>query len=161
VARLSGSLAGRSARKAHFEIQNQPPWTSFGWGGQLTGTPAATDAGTYPNIVISIVAGDARASLPAFSITVQPASSVAATATLSWIPPTENDDGSVLTDFAGYRIYVGTTPNQLAPILTLDNAGLTSYVLEGLSPGPTYFAMTAINSVGVESELSAVVEATL
>jgi len=144
----------------HFEIQNLPPWASFSWAGQLTGTPAASDAGTYPNIVISIVAGDARASLSIFSITVQPASGLAPPATLSWIPPTSNDDGSVLTDLAGYRIYAGSTANQLVPILRLD-AGLTTYVLEGLSPGLNYFAMTAINSRGIESELSAVVGTTL
>ena len=144
----------------HFEIQNLPPWASFSWAGQLTGTPAATDAGTYPNIVISIVAGDARASLSSFSITVQAAGSLAAPATLSWIPPTSNDDGSVLTDLAGYRIYAGSTADQLVPILMLD-AGLTTYVLEGLSPGLNYFAMTAINSLGIESELSAVIGPTL
>jgi hypothetical protein len=145
----------------HFEIQNMPPWASFGWTGELTGTPAATDVGTYSNIVISIVAGDGSASLPSFSITVQGASSIAAPATLSWIPPTTNDDGSVLTDLAGYRIYVGSTPDQLVPILALDDPTLTSYVLEGLSPGLNYFAMTAMNSRGIESELSAVVGVTL
>jgi hypothetical protein len=141
----------------HFEIQNQPPWTSFSWAGQLTGTPAATDAGIYSNIVISIVAGDARASLPDFSITVHAAGS----ATLSWTPPTTNDDGSVLTDLAGYHIYVGSAPNELVSIVTLDNPGLTSYLVEGLRPGLNYFAMTAMNSWGIESELSPVVGATL
>jgi hypothetical protein len=141
----------------HFEIQNQPPWASFSWAGQLTGTPAATDAGIYSNIVISIVAGDARASLPDFSITVRGAGS----ATISWTPPTTNDDGSVLTDLAGYHIYVGSAPNQLVSIVMLDNPQLTSYMIEGLGPGLNYFAMTAMNSWGIESELSAVVGATV
>jgi hypothetical protein len=145
----------------HFEIQNQPPWASFGWSGQLTGVPAATDEGTFSNIVISIVAGDARASLPGFSITVQAANSVAAPATISWEPPATNSDGSALTDLAGYRIYFGNTRSQLAPILSLNTAGMTDYVLEGLRPGVHYFAMTAVNSAGIESRLSAVVEATL
>ena len=145
----------------HFEIQNMPPWASFSWTGELTGAPAATDVGTYSNIVISIVAADASASLPGFSITVQGASSIAAPATPSWIPPTTNDDGSVLTDLAGYRIYLGSAPDQLVPILALDDPTLTSYVLAGLSPGLNYFAMTAMNSRGIESELSAVVGVTL
>jgi hypothetical protein len=144
-----------------FEIQNRPSWASFSWAGQLTGTPTASEAGTYSGIVISIVAGGARASLPTFSITVQAAGGVAAPATISWTPPTTNANGSVLTDLAGYRIYVGETPNQLVPIVALDNAGLTHYVLEGLKPGLQYFAMTAVNSRGIESTLSAVVEATL
>jgi len=145
----------------HFEIENLPGWASFGWAGQLTGTPAATDAGTYSGIVISIVAGQVRASLPTFSISVQAANGVAAPATISWMPPVTNVDGSVLTDLAGYRIYVGRTPNQLVPILALDNAAVTSYLLEGLSTGLNYFAMTAMNSRGVESTLSAVVGVTL
>jgi len=145
----------------HFEIQNLPLWASFSWAGSLTGTPAATDEGTYSNIVISIVAGDVRASLPTFSITVQAASGDAAPATISWLPPTTNTDGSVLTDLAGYRIYVGKTPNQLVPILALDNAAVTSYLLEGLSAGLNFFAMTAMNARGVESNLSPVIGVTL
>jgi len=145
----------------HFEIQNLPPWASFSWAGRITGTPEVTDEGTYPNIVISIVAGQVRASLPTFSISVQAANGVAAPATISWMPPVTNVDGSVLTDLAGYRIYVGRTPNQLVPILALDNAAVTSYLLEGLSTGLNYFAMTAMNSRGVESTLSAVVGVTL
>jgi len=145
----------------HFEIENLPGWASFGWAGQLTGTPAATDAGTYSGIVISIVAGDSRASLPVFSITVEAASSVGAPVTISWNPPTTNADGSVLTDLAGYRIYVGSTPNHLVPIHALHNFSLTSYQLQGLNAGLKYFAMTAVNSRGFESHLSAVAEATI
>ena len=145
----------------HFEIENLPRWATLDWSGQLTGTPAATDEGTYSDIVISMVAGTARVSLPAFSITVEAARSPTATATISWIPPTTNDDGSVLTNLAGYRIYVGSTPTRLAPLLTLDSATMTSYLLEGLHPGLNYFAMTAVNSAGLESALSAVVPVTL
>ena len=142
------------------EIQNRPSWASFSWTGELTGTPTATDVGTYSDIIISIVAGTDHASLPSFSITVQAAGGTEP-ATISWTPPTTNANGSVLTNLAGYRIYVGSAPNQLTPVLTLDNAGLTKYVLEGLSPGLHYFAMTAVNSLGVESKLSAIVAATL
>jgi hypothetical protein len=145
----------------HFEIQNLPPWASLGWAGQLTGTPATTDVGTYSNIVISLVAGDARASLPVFSITVQATTSVGAPATISWTPPTTNVDGSALTDLVGYRIWAGSTPDRLLPILSFDNSGMTSYALEGLSPGLHFFAMTAVNSQGLESALSALAEAFL
>ena len=145
----------------HFEVQNLPTWASFGWAGQLTGTPATTDAGTYSNISISIVAGDARASLPVFSITVQAANSVAAPVTISWTPPTTNSDGSVLTDLQGYRIYAGGHPDQMIPILWLPNAGLTSFPIEGLSPGWHFFAMTAVSSLGLESTLSALAVAFL
>lgn len=145
----------------HFEIQNLPQWASFGWFGQLTGSPTATDVGTYSNIVISIVAGMEHASLPVFSITVAPANGAAASATLSWTPPTTNADNSALTNLAGYRVYAGTAPDQLARILTLDNAGLTCHVIDGLTRGLIYFAVTAVNSLGIESALSSVVSITL
>jgi hypothetical protein len=144
----------------YFQIQNLPPWASFSWTGELTGTPAATDTGVYSNIVISIVAGDTSASLPSFSITVQAASSSTGTATITWTPPTTNTDGSALTDLASYRIYAGGAPNQLAPLVVIEN-GFTDCVLKDLSPGLYYFAMTAVNSQGIESNLSAVVSATL
>jgi len=31
-----------------------------------------------------------------------------AQATVSWIPPTTNTDGTALTDLAGYKVYYGT-----------------------------------------------------
>lgn len=145
----------------HFEVQNLPQWASFGWSGQVTGSPTATDVGTYSNIVISIVAGAERASLPVFSITVAPARGATESATLSWTPPTTNVDGSALTNLTGYRVYAGTAPDRLAPVLTLDNAGLTCHVIDGLTRGLNYFAMTAVNSRGDESALSSVVSVTL
>jgi hypothetical protein len=38
--------------------------------------------------------------------------------------------------------------------VTLNNAGLTSYVVQNLAPGMYFFAVSALNSLGVESELS-------
>ncbi len=73
-----------------------------------------------------------------------------ATATLTWTAPTTNEDGSPLTDLAGYRIYYGRTP----PVYTnvIDTKSLaTSYTFTGLSNGPWYFAVTAYNSAGIES----------
>jgi len=78
--------------------------------------------------------------------------------TLSWIPPTENTDGTYLDDLAGYRIYSGASPDDLAPRVTLDNPSLSRYVVEPLAPGELYFAITALNSNGLESGLSEVVK---
>ena len=44
------------------------------------------------------------------------------------MPPSENADGSVLTDLAGYRIYYGRNPDNLTQVVVLDNPGLTRYV---------------------------------
>ena len=73
------------------------------------------------------------------------------------MPPTENDDGSTLRDLAGYRIYVGQSANALNRVILLNNAGLTRYVIEELSPAKWHFAMTSVNSRGKESQRSATV----
>ena len=75
-------------------------------------------------------------------------------ATLRWIAPTQNTDGSPLTNLAGYRIYYGASSTQLTQTIQLANAGLTTYVVRDLAPGTWYFAVTAYNSAGVESALS-------
>jgi hypothetical protein len=75
-------------------------------------------------------------------------------ATLSWTPPTTNTDGSALTNLAGYRVYWGTTAGTYPNSVTLNNAGLTSYVVSSLAPGTYHFAIAALNSAGVESAKS-------
>jgi hypothetical protein len=154
-----------------FSISHAPSWASFNaTTGLLSGTPAATSVGTYSNIVITAYDGYSKAVLPAFSILVERAgtnplappstgsgTTQAATgsATLSWTPPTENSNGSVLTDLAGYHVYYGTTA-ALGQSVTLANPGLTRYVLTGLAQTTWYFAMTAYDSAGRESDRTAV-----
>lgn len=76
-------------------------------------------------------------------------------ATLSWTPPTENTDGSVLTDLAGYKIYYGTEAGNYTSSITLDNPDAASYVVESLPAGNTYyFVITAFTFVDLESEYS-------
>lgn len=75
--------------------------------------------------------------------------------TLTWQPPTQNADGSPLTDLSGYNLYVGTESNTYNYMeIRLDNPGLTAYVVDNLEPGTYYFAATAFNSTGVESGFS-------
>jgi len=79
-------------------------------------------------------------------------------ATISWAPPTENTDGTSLTDLAGYKIYYGTTPDSLTNVITINNVGLTSYVVDILPNNTTcYFSVTAFNSNGIESGFSNIV----
>jgi len=73
---------------------------------------------------------------------------------LMWTPPTQNTDGSPLTNLAGYKIYWGTTQGAYPNSATLNNPGLTSYVVGNLVPGTYYFAATAFNASGQESPLS-------
>jgi Putative Ig domain len=139
-----------------FAISNRPAWATFNAAtGQLAGTPTATSAGTYSNIVISVSDGTASAALAAFSIAVVDVSIGAAT--LTWTPPTTNTDGSTLTSLAGYRIVYGTSAASLTQTIQLGNAGMSSYVVENLAPGTYYFAVRVYTSSGAESANSNVV----
>jgi len=75
------------------------------------------------------------------------------TFTLTWTSPTENEDGSPLTDLQGYYIYVGQTPEALLPLYF---TGSPSVVLGHTGFGPRYFAVSAVNTSGVESALTEV-----
>ena len=137
-----------------FSIANRPAWATFSTStGLLQGTPGPGDVGmTTTGIVISVSDGTASASLGAFSVSVTALAT--GSATLSWQPPTQNTDGSALTNLAGYKIYWGTAPGSYPSSVTVNNAGLTSYVVGSLVPNTYYFAVTAFNSVGTESVLS-------
>ena len=75
------------------------------------------------------------------------------TALVSWHPPTENEDGTTLMDLAGYRIYYGNSTGNYDNTITID-IGMSSYLIESLSESDWYFAMTAFNSLGIESVYS-------
>jgi hypothetical protein len=92
--------------------------------------------------------------------TIPVASSAQRVASLSWLPPTANDDGSVI-DLAGYRIYGGTDPERLALITQLDHPGTTAYVVESLEQGTHYFAVSSLATGGAEGALSAVMAVTI
>ena len=83
------------------------------------------------------------------------------TALLSWTPPTENTDGSSLTDLAGYKIRYGTSPGSYGSTITINNPGLTSYLIENLASADWYFVMTSFNSAGTESSYSIEVNKTI
>jgi hypothetical protein len=46
-------------------------------------------------------------------------------------------------------------------VIRIDNAGLTRYVVEALSTGKWYFALTAVDSIGQESSFSNVASKTI
>jgi hypothetical protein len=78
------TVANPSGTPLSFGIQNKPTWATFGeTTGQLSGTPAATDAGKYSNIVITANDGTTTTGLPAFSIQVTPAGSSPASSSSS------------------------------------------------------------------------------
>jgi hypothetical protein len=151
-----------------FSITNAPSWASFNTStGLLTGSPGSTNVGTTSNIVISVADGKATASLAAFSITVSATTatttptSPTGTAKVSWTAPTENTNGTALTDLAGYTVYYGTSSSSLTQSITVANPSATSYVVSGLTSGTWYFAVASYTSSGTESAQSPVSSKTI
>jgi hypothetical protein len=143
-----------------FSIANKPGWANFNAAnGRLTGTPRDGDVGMTADVRITVSDGMDQAALDRFSISVNQIS--LGSATLSWMPPTQNADGTVLADLSGYKVYYGRSAGALDQIVTLDNPGLSSYVIENLSPATWYFAMTSYNSQGLESNRSATASKTV
>ena len=83
--------------------------------------------------------------------------------TLSWVAPTQNTDGTPLTDLAGFKIYAGLV--QGGPYgdvsITISNPNTTTFVVPGLGDGETYyFVVTAFNSADPVEESAFSNEAT-
>jgi hypothetical protein len=79
--------------------------------------------------------------------------------TVSWQAPTQNVDGSALTDLAGYHIHYGSASGSYTNSIQVANPGLTSYVIQSLPTGTYYFAVSAYTTAGVDGNLSAEVMA--
>ena len=136
-----------------FTIVGKPSWATFDTRtGALTGTPADGNVGTFGPITIGVSDGTASATLPAFSIVV--AAATPGWATVHWIAPTQNVDGTPLTDLAGYRVRYGQSSSTLDSTLQIAGAGVTSATIEGLRAGTWYFAVQAYTADGAESALT-------
>ena len=111
-----------------------------------TGTSTATGSGS------SGTSGSTGSNPPTASI---------GNVTINWNAPTENTDGSALTDLAGFKIHYGTASGKYTQTITVGNPGLATYVVTNLAAGKYYFAVTAYSSAGTESTPSAEVSTTV
>jgi hypothetical protein len=146
--------------KLTFQIKGKPDWINFDpQTGRLQGTPPSGSTGTYTGVQIIVSDGTYVAELPPFSISVQDAS--IGSAELAWEPPTANEDGSPLTDLAGYVIRYGRSMGGLDQSVKISNAGTTMFVVEDLSEGTWYFSLSCLNSAGVESRPTGYVSTTI
>ena len=74
---------------------------------------------------------------------------------LEWDPPTVDAVGRPLTDLAGYRLYYSPALPPTGPEGASVKVGLSpSATVNGLPAGTYYFAVTAVDSAGNESDLS-------
>ncbi len=136
-----------------FTVQNAPGWTTFNaQNGRLSGSPGSGNVGLFQGITITVSDGSKTDTLGPFSINVTQIAT--GSATINWVPPTENTDGSTLTNLAGYRIYYGTSANAMNQSVQIANAGLTSYVISNLAAGSWFFSVKSYTSAGSESDAS-------
>jgi hypothetical protein len=134
-----------------FSVVNKPVWASFDTTtGLLEGRPTSADVGTTSGIEVSVTDGGSIAALDKFGISVEQAGTKSFT--LSWTAPTQNEDGTALTDLAGYRIYYGTTTGKYSETIVLQSPGVSSYVIENLTAGKYYLVMTSVNASDMESQ---------
>ncbi len=145
---LAGCGAGESGSSAAATST-----TSTGTTGSSPQTSA--DAGTSTS-------GSSTTSGSTTSGSTPPSTPVAGTSvTLGWVAPTENNNGSPITDLAGYKIHYGVTSQDYTKVVAVSNPSLSRYVLDSLESGTYFFAITAYNSKGIESTLSGEISATL
>lgn len=140
----------------------------------VSGTYGAKADGTYPvlgdftlkmfdvplayNPCLVDVVGTVNENVPldntgSWSVGIDPRCSGAPTSSveLTWIAPTENDDGTPLLDLAGYKIYYGTSSGSYTSIDTVADPSALSHTVSGLVAGDWYFTATAYNLSDVES----------
>ncbi len=138
-----------------FSISNIPDWVSFDKNtGKISAQPTIDDIGSEYEITISASDGKHQTSLEPFILSVKPGIE---TALVSWTPPTENTDGTVLEDLAGYRIYYGREAGKYDDVITLNSTELTTYTITNLLLPEYFFSMTAFDIYDNESEFSEVV----
>lgn len=110
-------------------------------GGTLTsGTASANfvnNAGTWTATVTAPPAGRARP------------------VELTWVPPTQNEDGTPYTNPAGFILYYGNASRTYTGTQRVENPQTVMAEISALNPGVQYwFTATAINAAGVESAYS-------
>jgi len=69
-------------------------------------------------------------------------------ATLTWVAPTQNTDGTPLTDLAGFKLYMGQVQGGPYPVsVDIADPTVLSFTVPNLTEGLTYyFVSTAYNS---------------
>ena len=130
------------------------------WSSNGTGVATISNASGSKGLATAVAAGATTITAVSGNISATATLTVTAssTATLTWDAPTTRSDGSPLnplTDLSGYKIHYGTLSQSYTQTVTVVNPGTTpvTYTLN-LTPGTYYFAVTSIDSSGLESTYS-------
>ena len=122
------STSDSSGETLTFSVVALPSWATFDAAtGRISGTPAASDIGTYAGIVITVSDGSQTASLPAFAISV-------ATETSPTPPTISGTPGTSATVGSTYTFRPSATDAKGAN-LTFSIAGKPSWAIFNTSTG--------------------------
>lgn len=81
---------------------------------------------------------------------------------LTWKVPSEREDGSYLDEkeITGYRIYIGTSSDNLTLLKSITGSSVVSYTVTDLPADNYFFAISTLTSDGVESAKSGILPVT-
>lgn len=83
-------------------------------------------------------------------------------AVLSWTAPTQNTDGTPLTNLSGFSVHWGTSSTALSQSANVPGGAATrTYTVTNLTPGAWFFGARALTSTGAQSALSNVATKTI
>ena len=126
-----------------------------------TAAQPPTQTGTTPSLATAVAPGAATAPTP--NLTPAPATAPApalapppgaggrGSATLAWVPPATDADGSAIGALAGFRIYYGTASGNYIANVFVPGSAASSGSVAGLASGTWYFTVAAVDSSGNES----------
>ena len=131
---------------------------SGGWSGsQATSGSESTSALSATTAYTLSCTGSGGTTVQSATVTVTASPTApTGTATLSWVPPTENTDGTPVTTLTGYHIYYGTSESAMTNEVTVASTSETSYTIGGLTAGTWYFGATAYTTTGMQSAMSSI-----
>jgi hypothetical protein len=81
-------------------------------------------------------------------------STLGSSATLTWLPPAMNTDGTPLTNLSAFKVYWGATQGTYPYSTHIASSTARGHTVTGLGTGTWYFVVTALNATGIESPRS-------
>jgi hypothetical protein len=125
--------------------------------GEASGSTSWTTGGIplgFGDNTITITAEDSSGATASRTVLIKRESGGTGSVTLSWTAPTTREDGTSLTNLAGYYIRYGRMSGVYDYEIKVDNPGVTTYLVEGLQSGTWYFVLSAYDGDGLESNAS-------
>jgi hypothetical protein len=161
---ISATDGSNTAILPSFAIRVTAPSALVASGSSSTTTPAssstAQSSSSGGSTTSSSGAGSTGSTSSSSSGSTGTSTASSDTVSVSWQAPTENTNGSAITNLAGYTIYFGTSASSMTQQVNIATVGELTYVISNLGPGTWYFEVVAVNTAGVSSAPSSVVSVT-